>query len=208
MPAADFCHTVRMNHSTLSSASGTCDRPPEVSSTAFNAQPPDLQPAPLMDLDFAVIGPLVRRRMPPIRFLFIDSRLCSTLLSDPASRRRPCASLSLLLHQDVKRTYTSKLLNMLGTPKKIPLRREAFWSLFVTGIELNTGQRSSYPWLALLAETTGNCRLGSGCARTRCLPISSASRIHLPWTEYKGRDAFFRLGYRPEGYLRSMTTLA
>ena len=53
-----------------------------------------------------------------IRFLFIGSRLCSTLLSDPASQRRPCASLSLLLHQDGKRTFTSKLFNMLGTQKK------------------------------------------------------------------------------------------
>ena len=42
---------------------------------------------PLMDMDFAVNCPLVRHRMPPIRFLFIGSRLCSTLLSDPASRR-------------------------------------------------------------------------------------------------------------------------
>src|SRR5208282_802781 len=61
-------------------------------------------------------------RSPPavglfIRFLFIGSRLCSTLLSDPASRRRPCASLSLHLHQVVKRTFTSQLSNMLGTPK-------------------------------------------------------------------------------------------
>src|SRR6185437_10192464 len=53
-----------------------------------------------------------------IRFLFIGSRLCSTLLSDPASRRRPCASLSLHLHQVVKRTFTSKLSNMLGTQKE------------------------------------------------------------------------------------------
>src|SRR5208282_1612174 len=53
-----------------------------------------------------------------IRFLFIGSRLCSTLLSDPASRRRPCASLSLHLHQVVKRTFTSKLSNMLGTLKE------------------------------------------------------------------------------------------
>src|SRR5271165_48864 len=53
-----------------------------------------------------------------IRFLFIGSRLCSTLLSDPASRRSPCASLSLLLHQDGKRTFTSQLLNMLGTQEK------------------------------------------------------------------------------------------
>src|SRR5271165_5262506 len=56
-----------------------------------------------------------------LRFLFIGSRLCSTLLSDPVSRRRPCASLSLLLHQDGKRTFTSKLSNMLGT-RKPPLK--------------------------------------------------------------------------------------
>src|SRR5229473_1337848 len=54
-----------------------------------------------------------------IRFLFIGSRLCSTLLSDLASRRRPCASLSLHLHQVVKRTFTSKLSNMLGTLKGV-----------------------------------------------------------------------------------------
>src|SRR5215471_7753769 len=59
---------------------------------------------------------------PPIRFLYIGSRICSTLPSDPASRRRPCASLSLLLYQDVKRTFTSKLSNMLGVPKKGPRR--------------------------------------------------------------------------------------
>ena len=43
---------------------------------------PNLQPAPLMDMDFAVNCQLVQRRMPPIRFLSIGSRLCSTLLSD------------------------------------------------------------------------------------------------------------------------------
>jgi hypothetical protein len=55
---------------------------------------------------------------PQIRFLYIGSRFCSTLPSDPASRRRPCASLSLHLYQDVKRTCTSQLSNMLGVPKK------------------------------------------------------------------------------------------
>jgi len=117
MPAADFCCTIRVDRSALSPDSGTCRRSPEVSSTAFHAQPPDLQPVPLMDMDFAITSPLVRHRMPPIWFLFIGSRLCSTLLSDHASQRRPCASLSLLLHQDVKRTFTSKLSNMLGTLK-------------------------------------------------------------------------------------------
>ena len=43
-----------------------------------------------------------KHRRPHIRFLFIGSCLCSTLLSGPASRRvlfRPCASLTLRLHQ-------------------------------------------------------------------------------------------------------------
>src|SRR5947208_15907309 len=107
-----------MDRSTLSPDSGTHSRSPEVSSTAFRTQPPNLQPVPLMDMCFAVIGQLVRHRMPQIRFLYIGSHLCSTLLSDPASRRRPCASLSLHLHQVVKRTFTFELSNMLGTPWK------------------------------------------------------------------------------------------
>src|SRR5437016_8418105 len=57
---------------------------------------------------------------PQIRFLYIGSRVCSTLLSDLASQRRPCASLSLHLHQVVKRTFTFELLNMLGTHAKGP----------------------------------------------------------------------------------------
>src|SRR5580700_5780777 len=112
---------VRMNRFTLSHDFVTCRRSPEVSSTAFDAQPPDLPPVSLMDMGFAVICPLARHRRPRIRFLFISSRLCSTLLSGPASRRvlfHPCASLSLHVHHVVKRTFTSKLSNMLGTQKK------------------------------------------------------------------------------------------
>src|SRR6202162_1681455 len=59
---------------------------------------------------------------PQIRFLYLGSRFCSTLPSDPTSRRRPCASLSLHLYPVVNRTFTSKLSNMLGVPKKgLPL---------------------------------------------------------------------------------------
>ena len=124
-PAADFCRPVRTSCPILSPVSRANGRPPEVSSTAFNAQPPNLQPTPLIDMDFVVSCQLVRHCMPQIRFLYIGSRfwptllwstlLWSTLLSDPASRRRPCASLSLRLHQPVKRTFTFKLSNMLGT---------------------------------------------------------------------------------------------
>ncbi len=117
-PSADFCRPVRIDYSILSLDSKTNSRSPEVSSTAFRTQSPNLQPVPLMDMDFAIIGPLVRHRMPQIRFLYIDSCVCSTLLSDFASRLSPCASLSLHLHQVVKRTFTFELSNMLGTPKE------------------------------------------------------------------------------------------
>src|SRR4051795_9155344 len=90
-------------------------RPPEVSSIAFPAHLPDVHTRPLMDVDFAVTCPLVRPGMPPIRFLYVRSRTWSTLLSDAASRRRPCASLALHLHQVVQGTCTPKLSNMLGT---------------------------------------------------------------------------------------------
>ena len=122
-PSADFCRPVRTDCSILSLDSETNGRSPEVISTAFRAQPPNLQPVPLMDMDFVVTCQLVRHRMPRIRFLYIGSHVCSTLLSNPASRRRSCASLSLHLHQVVKRTFTFKLSIMLGTQQKPRSRR-------------------------------------------------------------------------------------
>src|SRR2546422_9728295 len=47
--------------STTSVAEATPSRSPGVSSTAFRAQPPNLRFASLMDMDFAVSCPLVRR---------------------------------------------------------------------------------------------------------------------------------------------------
>jgi hypothetical protein len=98
-------------------------RSPEVRPTAFAARPPDLPPRSLMAVDFAIICSLVRPGRPSIRFLSIGPRLCSALPSDPASRRRPCASLILRHHQAGWRTFTSKLSIMLGTQKKPRMRR-------------------------------------------------------------------------------------
>src|SRR5258705_12762388 len=61
-----------------------------------------------MDMDFATSCPLVRPALPHIRFLFVGSRLCSTLPSDGPSRFRPCASLVLHLHQVAQGTFTPK----------------------------------------------------------------------------------------------------
>src|SRR5690349_6371719 len=87
MPSADFCDRVEMNRFIPSHDFVTRRRSPEVSSTAFDAQPPDLPPVSLMDMGFAIVCSLARHRRPHIRFLFIGSRLGSTLLSGPASRR-------------------------------------------------------------------------------------------------------------------------
>jgi len=59
-PAADFCCRIRMNYSTLSLESETCNRSPEISSITFRAQPPDLRSASLIEMGFAIIGPLAR----------------------------------------------------------------------------------------------------------------------------------------------------
>src|SRR5215831_15445789 len=118
MPSADSRCTVRMDRSILSHDSVTCCGSPEVSSTAFRAQPPIYHQCTWWiwaSRSFArspcTVGLI-------IRFLFIGSRLSSTLLSDPASPRRPCASLVLHLHQVGQGTFTPKLSNMFGTQKK------------------------------------------------------------------------------------------
>jgi hypothetical protein len=68
-----------------------------------------------MDMDFATSCPLVQPALPPIRFLFVGSRLCSTLPSDGSSRFRPCALLVLHLHQVAQGTLTPKLSDMSDT---------------------------------------------------------------------------------------------
>jgi len=82
---------------------------------------------PLMDMDFVVSCQLVRHRMPQIRFLYIASCVCSTLLSDPASRTTPLRFAMTSPPSGCQRTFTFELSNMLGTQQKGPeqLRSEA-----------------------------------------------------------------------------------
>jgi hypothetical protein len=118
-----------VNCSTLSHDSVTYSRSPEVSSIAFHAQPLDLPPVLLMDVGFAILCSLARHRRPPIQFLFIGSRVCSALLSDLASRRRPCASLpftSIRLGRDF---HPLAAEHARRTTKKGPLRGPSFSQL-------------------------------------------------------------------------------
>src|SRR5262249_12027403 len=65
-----------------------------------------------MDMDFANACPLVRPALPRIRFLFVGSRLCSTLPSDSPSRFCPCALLVLHLHQVAQGPFPPNLPDM------------------------------------------------------------------------------------------------
>src|SRR5271167_2305829 len=93
----------------LDPQSRTNGRSPEVSSTAFRAQPPDLQPVPLMDMDFAIICSLVQHRMPLIRLLYIGFQTHLTMT--------PLRFAMTSRHQVVKGNFTLELSNMLGTQK-------------------------------------------------------------------------------------------
>src|SRR5258708_16526807 len=97
-PSADFCSAVRRPLGRLSRPEATRGRSPGVSSFAFGAQPPDLRFAPLMDMDFAIRCPLVRR-------LRLVSGSCpsartpsSPLLLTPSRRAKPSPSSTPLLH--------------------------------------------------------------------------------------------------------------
>jgi hypothetical protein len=62
--------------------------------------------------DFLPVRPAKPAR---IRFLFVESLFCSTLPSDPASRRRPCASRVLHLYQVAQGSFTPRTPDMPGT---------------------------------------------------------------------------------------------
>ena len=172
MPSADFWQAIRNSHESLSPDSGTSARPPGVSSPAFSAQPLDLQPESLMDMGLSVSCPLARLGMPRIQFLFVGSRLCSTLLSDPLSRMCPCVSLRLHLHQVGEGTFTPKLVNMPSTQKGRPGGRPA---------EAGKEASRNAPGDSRMAQHHGcwNCRL----RYSHCTVIAARSARPAPRSE-------------------------
>src|ERR1700686_1698691 len=101
--------------STTSVAEATPSRSPGVSSTVFRAQSPDLRFASLMDMDFAISCPLVRRSRLVSDFCPSTRTFDSCFFRTPPRGGSPCTSLGLHLHQVGRRTFTSKLLSMPST---------------------------------------------------------------------------------------------
>src|ERR1700720_4024540 len=99
MPSADFCPAVKRPLGRLSRPEATRGRSPGVSSIAFSAQPPDLRLTPLMDMDFAIRCPLVRRWRLISGFCSSACTFVPRFLQTPPRGDSPCASLTLHLHQ-------------------------------------------------------------------------------------------------------------
>src|SRR5438128_3284060 len=116
MPYADFCPAVRRPFDHLSRRGDT----EQISWGKLNRLPCTIAESTLRILDgYGLRGKLPARPAlaPCIRFLFIDSHVCSMLPSDPASRRYPCIITRPYLHQVGQRTFTSKLLSMPSTQR-------------------------------------------------------------------------------------------
>src|SRR2546428_4712514 len=118
MPSADFCPAVR---SPLGSLSHVIRDTGQTSWGNSSRLPRAIAGSTLPVLDeygLRKAWPARPTLAPHIRFLFIDSRFCYALLSDPPSPERPCVSLTLHLHQVGQKTFTSKLLDMPSTPRQ------------------------------------------------------------------------------------------
>ena len=78
---------------------GTPGRSPEVSSRNVPRFAVGSTPSGFDGYGLCCAAPARPPLMPYLRFFHISARVCYALSSDPASRRRPCASLTLHLHQ-------------------------------------------------------------------------------------------------------------
>src|SRR5262249_15213173 len=83
----------------------------------FAARLPDLQPGPLMDVDFAISCPLVRPRLPLSGFCTSGRGFATRFLQTPPRDDALAFLLILHLHQVGQGTFTPQLSIMLGTQR-------------------------------------------------------------------------------------------
>ena len=150
-------------------------RPPQVRAVAFPAPSPDLRRAPLVARASRSLARSPWDVTPPIRFLFVDARLRSPLLSVPASRpvtlrfaRGPCDPVP-------QRTCTSWSRSCWAHQKKgLPADREASVSMGTRkGAPLTPGRKSPFR-----AACWRRSPCGAGCCRPR-----DRGRPDRPWPD-------------------------
>ena len=147
MPSADFCVAIRPPCDDLSLVSETQRRPPEVRPTAFTARPPDLPPRPLMTVDFAINGSLVRPGRP--RYPVLVHRAAALL---HASFRPHLAMMPLRFANPsppsgwIEDFHLQAVVHARHTMQRAPEGRPASTSLSFND---RTGQRHAQAGLAL-----------------------------------------------------------
>jgi hypothetical protein len=190
----------------LSHESETCNRSPAISPAAFDTRPPDLPPASLMDMDFAISCPLVRRRRPQIQFLSIGPYLCSTLPLDPTSRWCPCASLPFtsirlgpdfhpLAAEHARRTAHTARLKSCPPELQEWLRRlltASLCSVVRSGLRGFRGSAMAALGTALAGASFRKTRERRGRGRSRTLATQLAERGIGPFAGRFGRGSSFR----------------
>src|SRR6202007_1448044 len=106
----------------------------------------------LMDMDFAVGGPLVRRLRLVFGFCPSTHAFARCFLQTPPRGGSPCTLLALHLHQVGQKTFTSKLLSMPSTPparcagaraeRPVPVERTAIAGVARSTRVLSVGSRT------------------------------------------------------------------
>ena len=176
-----------MNRSTLSPDSGTRRRSPEVSSTAFDAQPPDLPPAVLMDVGFAAFRPLARCRRPlhpvlvhrlaPLLHASFRPRLATTPLrfaiTSPPSRCEEDFHL-----QAVKHARHTKMGRILNAPPAASAHSDS-----------KKASKVSFAW-----------KRRNGCPLARPLPTPSEAEFREVAASQNAESGFERLPSSPHGH--------
>ena len=122
MPSADFWIAVRVSLDPLSPVARTRSRSPEVSTTTFSTQPPDLRRAHLIDMDFAVIGQLVRRLTPLSGSCSSARAFARRFLRTRPLDRRPCAPLPFTSIRLVEDFHLRAVVHARRTYSLSPLR--------------------------------------------------------------------------------------
>jgi len=145
MPSADFCRTVREILTSLSHVSVTYSRSPEVSTTAFSAQPPDLR----LRLGWIWTSRSYARSSDDhASYPVLVHRLA--LLLGASFRHRLAANALALRYPSppsgLEKTFTSKLSYMLGTRKYPPAEPEALRLMAPQRGLISTGKAKPTTW--------------------------------------------------------------
>jgi hypothetical protein len=172
MPSADFCEAVREDASALSPSPGHPADLPRSAVIPSGHRRRMYKVRPIVDGGLRSCVPTrPGRTTPPIRFVSLAPHRRSTLPSDPASRRRPGASLVLRLHAYLDGGLSPPSMTACTAhtarpePRGVPRRLQALVSLHHLSIEHGRAFRDKLTRSFLLKFRTSPRMEGQSCPR-------------------------------------------